>query len=95
MAKQPSNVIPDAPSLCVCVYICMYIYAGHASFDAVQAKICLLGCKCVLLVHVKLLIHQYPLSPFLQDCAQPRRIPACTDTKDCLEPGAELCTPPY
>ncbi|KAK4815925.1 LOW QUALITY PROTEIN: hypothetical protein QYF61_010182 [Mycteria americana] len=34
--------------------------AGHASFDAAQGTVGLLGCECTLLAHVQLLIHQYP-----------------------------------
>ncbi|KAK4824943.1 hypothetical protein QYF61_021631, partial [Mycteria americana] len=47
--------------------------AGHASFDAAQDAVGLLGCKHTLLSHVQLFIHQYPqallfraaLSPFI------------------------------
>ncbi|KAK4824308.1 hypothetical protein QYF61_013053 [Mycteria americana] len=34
--------------------------AGHASFDAAQDMVGLLGCKCTLLTHVQLFVHQYP-----------------------------------
>jgi len=34
--------------------------AGHPSFDAAQDTIGLLGCKCALLAHVYLFIHQNP-----------------------------------
>ncbi|KAK4806791.1 hypothetical protein QYF61_005587 [Mycteria americana] len=33
---------------------------GHASFDAAQDKIGLLGCERTLLAHVQLFVHQYP-----------------------------------
>ncbi|KAK4818202.1 hypothetical protein QYF61_008586 [Mycteria americana] len=33
--------------------------AGHASFDAAQDAVGFLGCKCTLLAHVQLFIHQY------------------------------------
>ncbi|KAK4821583.1 hypothetical protein QYF61_024442 [Mycteria americana] len=47
--------------------------AGHAAFDAAQDMVCFLGCKCTLLAHVQLFIHQYPqvllcraaLNPFI------------------------------
>ncbi|KAK4830883.1 hypothetical protein QYF61_013812 [Mycteria americana] len=37
--------------------------AGHASFDAAQDTVGLLGCKRTLLAHVQLSIHQYPQVP--------------------------------
>jgi len=33
--------------------------AGHASFDAAQDTVSLLGCECTLSAHVKLFICQY------------------------------------
>ncbi|KAK4827196.1 hypothetical protein QYF61_015224 [Mycteria americana] len=34
--------------------------AGHASFDAAQDTVGLLGCECTLLAPVQLFVHQYP-----------------------------------
>ncbi|KAK4810127.1 LOW QUALITY PROTEIN: hypothetical protein QYF61_009522, partial [Mycteria americana] len=34
--------------------------AGHASFDAAQDTVGILGCKCTLLAYVQLFVHQYP-----------------------------------
>lgn len=34
--------------------------AGHYAFDAAQDMVSFLGCKCVLLAHVELLINQHP-----------------------------------
>jgi len=47
--------------------------AGHASLDAAQDTVDLLGCECTLLAHVRLYIHQHPqvllstaaLNPFI------------------------------
>ena len=33
---------------------------GHNSFDASQGPVGLPGCKCKVLVHVQLFVHQYP-----------------------------------
>ncbi|KAK4814468.1 hypothetical protein QYF61_018986 [Mycteria americana] len=34
--------------------------AGHASFNAAQDTVGLLGCECTLLAHAQLFVHQYP-----------------------------------
>ncbi|KAK4825966.1 hypothetical protein QYF61_003535 [Mycteria americana] len=60
--------------------------AGHASFDAAQDMVGLLGCEHTLPVHVQLFIHQYPrvflsraaLHPFIP---QPVLIPGVAPTQ--------------
>ncbi|KAK4828585.1 hypothetical protein QYF61_027675 [Mycteria americana] len=60
--------------------------AGHASCDAAQDMVGLLGCKRTLSAHVRLLIHQYPqvllhraaLNPFIP---QPVLIPGVAPTQ--------------
>ncbi|KAK4830062.1 hypothetical protein QYF61_008400 [Mycteria americana] len=45
--------------------------AGHASFDAAQVTVGFLGCKCTLLAHVQLFIHQYPQVLLLRAALNP------------------------
>ncbi|KAK4806151.1 hypothetical protein QYF61_001078 [Mycteria americana] len=60
--------------------------AGHASFDAAQDTVGLLGCEHTLLAHVQLFVHQYPqvllcrtaLNPFIP---QPVWIPGVAPTQ--------------
>jgi len=60
--------------------------AGHASLDAAQDTVGLLGCERTLVAHVKLFIHHYPqvlliraaLNPFIP---QPVLIPAIAVTQ--------------
>ncbi|KAK4810857.1 hypothetical protein QYF61_008829 [Mycteria americana] len=46
--------------------------AGHASFDAAQDTVGLLGCERTLLAHVQLFIHQYPSLYWNRGLPQPR-----------------------
>ena len=68
--------------------------AGHASLDAAQDTVGLLGCKQTLPGHVELLVNQYPHGPSLQGCSQCLHPPAYIDTKDCWDPGVGPCTWP-
>ncbi|KAK4819021.1 hypothetical protein QYF61_024137 [Mycteria americana] len=45
--------------------------AGHASFDAAQDMVGLLGCEHTLLAHVQLFIHQYPQVLFCRAALNP------------------------
>jgi len=45
--------------------------AGYASLDAAQVTVGFLGCKCTLLAHVELLIHQYPQVFLLRAALEP------------------------
>jgi len=45
--------------------------AGHASLDAAQDMVGLLGCKRILLAHVELLIHQFPPILLLRAVLEP------------------------
>ncbi|PKU46894.1 hypothetical protein llap_2788 [Limosa lapponica baueri] len=45
--------------------------AGHASFDAAQDAVGLLGCKSTLLAHVQLFIHQYPQTLLFRSVLNP------------------------
>ncbi|KAK4822933.1 hypothetical protein QYF61_023433 [Mycteria americana] len=63
--------------------------AGHASFDAAQDTVGLLGCECTLMAHVQLFTHQYPqvllsraaLNPFIP---QPVLIAGVAPTQKCV-----------
>ncbi|KAK4828118.1 hypothetical protein QYF61_023916 [Mycteria americana] len=45
--------------------------AGHASFDAAQDTVGLLGCESTLLAHIQLFIHQYPQVLLHRDALKP------------------------
>jgi len=45
--------------------------AGRAALDAAQDTVGFLGCRCTLLAHVELLIHQYPQILLLRAALEP------------------------
>jgi len=54
--------------------------AGYLCFDAAQHVIGLCGCKCMLLAHAQVLVHQDSCSPFLKGCSLGVPHSACTCT---------------
>jgi len=44
---------------------------GHPSLDAAHDTVGFLGCRCTLLAHVELLIHQYPQVLLLRAALEP------------------------
>jgi len=79
--------------------------AGHASSDAAQGTVGLLGCGHTLLAHVQLFIHRYPqvlllraaLSPFIPQSVLMLRIALSQEQglALCLVESHEVCKGPF